>query len=72
METFHIKKGVLQKSIYILPQTPISEPVTVTLLPLGGGFLAIKCYSTTGQRASIYENADCVRYVYLVGDIPPV
>ena len=72
METFHIKKGVLQKSIRTIPQTPINEPVTVTLLPLGGGSLAIKCYSTTGQRASIYENADCVQYVYLVGDIPPV
>ncbi len=72
LETFHIKKGVLQKSIRTIPQTPINEPVTVTLLLLGGGSLAIKCYSTTGQRASIYENADCVQYIYLVGDVPPV
>jgi hypothetical protein len=72
LKTFHIKKGILQKSIRSFPQTPINELVTVTLLPLGGGSLAIKCYSTTDQRASIYKNADCVQYVCLVGDITPV
>jgi len=72
METFNIKKGSLQKTTKSVSSTPISEPVTVTIQTLGGGSLTIKCYSTTGQRASIYDGADSVQYLYLVGDTAPV
>jgi hypothetical protein len=71
METFNIKKGVLRKSTRTIPQTPISEPITVTIQPIGGGSISIKCYSSTGQRASIYKNADSVQYLYQVGTTPP-
>ena len=72
LETFNIKKGALQKSSRTIPQKPISEQVTVTLQPIGGGSVNIKCYSTTGARPAIYEDADCVQYVYQVGNTPPV
>ena len=71
METFNIKKGVLRKSTRTIPQTPISEPITVTIQPIGGGSVSIKCYSSTGQRASIFKNADSVQYLYLVETTPP-
>ena len=71
METFNIKKGSLQKTTKSVSSTPISEPVTVTIQPIGGGSLTVKCYSTTGQRASIYDGADSVQYLYLVGDTAP-
>ncbi len=71
METFNIKKGVLSKSTRTIPQTPISEPITVIIQPIGGGSISIKCYSSTGQRASIYKNADSVQYLYQVGTTPP-
>ena len=72
METFNIKKGVLQKTSRLSSNTPIAEAVTVTIQLLGGGMVTIKCYSTTGQRASIYNNADSVEYLYQVGTTPPV
>jgi len=71
METFNIKKGALQKTSKSVSSTPISEPVTVTIQPIGGGSMTVKCYSTTGQRASIYDGADSVQYIYQVGDISP-
>lgn len=71
METFNIKKGVLQKQTRSSSNTPITEPVTVTIQPVGGGMVTIKCYSTTGQRASIYSEADSVQYLYQVGDTAP-
>ena len=69
---FNINGGVLPKTTRSVPTTPITEPVTVTFQPLGGGSITIKCYSTTGQRASIYNNADSVEYLYQVGTTPPV
>ena len=48
METFNIKKGVLQKTGRGSSTTPITEPVTVTIQPIGGGTVTLKCYSTTG------------------------
>lgn len=72
MEAFNIKKGVLQKTSRGSSTTPIAEPVTVTIQPIGGGTLSLKCYSTTGQRASIYSGADGVQYLFMVGDVPPV
>jgi len=71
METFNIKKGVLQKTTRTIPTTPITDAVTVTLQPLGGGSVSVKCYSITGTRASILEDADSVQYSYLIGLTPP-
>lgn len=71
METFNIKKGALQKSTRSVTTTPVTDQVTVTIQPLGGGTLNIKCYSPTGQRASIHQDADSVQYLYTVGDTPP-
>ncbi len=71
LETFNIKKGSLQKTTRTVSSTPISEPVTVTIQPIGGGSLTVKCYSTTGQRAAIYDGADSVQYTYQVGDTAP-
>ncbi len=71
METFNIKKGSLQKTTKSFSSTPISEPVTVTIQPLGGGSLTVKCYSSTGQRAAIYDGADSVQYLYQIGDTAP-
>lgn len=70
METFNIKKGVLQKTTRSFSNTPISETPIVAVQPLGGGSLAIKCHSST-SRASILDGADSVQYVFLVGDTPP-
>jgi hypothetical protein len=68
---FNINKGLILKSTRSVPTTAISEPVTVTFQALGGGTIATKCYSTTGQRASIYGDADCVQYLYQVGTTAP-
>ena len=71
METFNIKKRVLQKSTRTIPTTPIVDSVSITLIPIGGGSILLKCYRSTGQRAAICEEADCVQYLYQVGDTPP-
>ena len=71
LETFNIRKGALEKKTRTTPQTPISGPVSPTLIPIGGGTLTVKCYSSTGQRASIFKGADCVQYLYTTGDTPP-
>ncbi|MEI6555786.1 MAG: hypothetical protein WCL70_09370 [Paludibacter sp.] len=69
--TFNIKKGVLQKSPASAGSSPISEQVTATIQSLGGGMMSIKCYSMTGQRAGIMEDADSVQYLYQVGGQAP-
>ena len=68
---FNIYGGVLPKNTRTVPVTPIKEPVTVTFQALGGSAISIKCYSTTGSRAAIYDDADSVQYLYLVGTTPP-
>jgi len=70
METFNIRKGVLQKTTRSVPVTPISEKVAAAIQPLGGGSVAIKCHNST-SRASILDGADSVQFVYQVGDVPP-
>ena len=69
--TFNIKKGILQKSPASAGSSPISEQVTVAIQSLGGGMMSIKCYSPTGQRAGIMEDADSVQYLYQVGGQAP-
>jgi hypothetical protein len=68
---FNIKRGLLQKSPTTAGSSPITDLVTVTIQPKGGGMLTIKCYSVTGQRAGIFEDADSVQYVYQIGDPVP-
>jgi len=70
METFNIKKGVLQKTTRSVPTTPISETVIAAVQPLGGGSVSVKCHNSS-SRASIIEDADSVQYVYQVDDTPP-
>ncbi len=70
-ETFNIKSGMLQKNTHTVHDTPISEQVSVTIQPLGGGMLSVKCYTNTSQRAGVCDEADCVQYTYSVGTTPP-
>jgi hypothetical protein len=70
METFNIKKGVLQKVTRSTSTTPISESVNAAFQSLGGGSFAIKCHNST-SRASIVDGADSVQYAYLIGTTPP-
>jgi len=69
--TFNIKKGLLQNTSRISSSTIIKEQVTVVIQPLGGGIMSVKCYSPTGQRAGIPDDADSVQYLYQVGGQAP-
>lgn len=71
LSLFNIKRGLMQKSTRSVSTTPISEPVMAAMQPIGGGSFAIKCRSASGSRASIIAGADCVQFVYSVGDTPP-
>jgi hypothetical protein len=71
LETFNIKRGILQKSTRSKPTTPITELVVPAIQPIGGGFVSIKCRSHAGNSASIIDGADCVQYNYSVGGTPP-
>jgi len=68
---FRIKKGGTAKKNHTIPQNPITEPVMVSFVPIGGGMMNVKCYGVTSQRAGIFRNADCVQFVYKVGKTPP-
>jgi len=70
LELFDIKRGTLQSN-RSKPSSSITEPVSAILQPLGGGSMNVKCYSPSGQRAGIYEEANSVQYVYAVGNTPP-
>ena len=71
LETFHIKSGPLEKTTHSIPVTPVSELVSPTIQPLGGGLVSVKCYTSTSQRAGICAGADSVQYLYAVGTTPP-
>lgn len=71
METFNIKKGVLQKTTRSVALTPLTNQVAAAIHPLGGGSLMIKCRCLSGERASIDDGANCVQYAYIVGDTAP-
>jgi len=71
LETFNIRKGALQKSGRSIPQKSITDSVSVTLQPIGGGSVSVKCYSPTGARPAILSDADSVQYVYSVGIAAP-
>ncbi|MDR3652299.1 MAG: hypothetical protein P4L34_04930 [Paludibacter sp.] len=71
MGIFRIKQGMGTKRNHTIPQTPISEQVSVTLQPIGGGIMRVKCYGTSSVRAGITRNADSVQFLYRVGKTPP-
>lgn len=71
LETFNIKTGLLQKTTRTISTTPISEIVTATVLPAGGGTVNIKCYTATSGRPGICKEGDCVQYLYSVGNTAP-
>jgi hypothetical protein len=68
---FRIKKGGTAKKNHTIPQNPITEPVSVSFQPIGGGMIRVKCYGTTSQRAGIFRKADSVQFLYTVGKTPP-
>jgi hypothetical protein len=70
-ETFRIKAGILKKSSHTVPSYPITEQIAVRLLPIGGGMITVKCYTTSGRRAALCEGANGVQYRYCVGTEPP-
>ena len=71
METFNIKKGVLQKTTRSVATTPLTNRVAAAIQPLGGGSLNIKCRNLSGERAAIDEGANSVQYAFKVGDAAP-
>jgi hypothetical protein len=71
METFNIKAGVLRKTTKTKMQTPISDVISATVIPIGGGSLEIKCRNMNSNRASIVDGANCVQYAYVIGEKPP-
>lgn len=71
METFNIKKGILQKTGRTIPKIVISEPVSASIQPLGGGAVSIKCHSSKAGRPSVFTGADSVQFAWQVGDTIP-
>jgi len=71
LETFNIKKGVLQKDTRTLSLSAITEPVVASIKPIGGGSFSVKCHHSSSTRASIFDEADSVQYIYFVGTEPP-
>jgi len=72
LSTFNIKAGPTAKSGRSTPQSSITELVTTNITQIGGGVMSIKCYGNSSQRAGIIEGADCVQYLYTVGNVAPV
>ncbi len=72
METFNIKKGVLQKTTRSVATTPLTNRVAAAIHPLGGGSVTIKCRNLSSERAGIDEGANCVQYAFKVGETAPV
>jgi len=71
METFNIKRGILQKTMRTIPQTGITETVLAYIQTIGGGSFTIKCHSSKTGRAAIFTGANCVQFSYQVGGTAP-
>lgn len=50
----------------------IQDVVEPTIEPIRGGVIAIKCYGSDSSRPSIYGDANCVQYSYIVGSEAPL
>jgi len=73
METFHIKKGVLQDVTRTTHHTSISDVVVVSLQPIGGSIIVTKCRTShDSKRPSIPDGADSVQYAWQLGGTAPV
>lgn len=71
METFHIKKGVLQATKALGKHTVISDAVVVALQPIGGGNISVKCRTGhDSKRPSIAAGSNSVQYAYQVAVLP--
>jgi len=72
LETFHIKKGVLQDNTRTQRRAEIAESLVVGLQVLGGGDISVKCRTShDSKRSSLADGADCVQYAYQVGGTAP-
>jgi len=73
METFNIKKGVLQDSTHTQRRSMVDESLVVSLQPVGGGDINVKCRTAhDAKRPSIPDGADSVQFAYQVGGSAPV
>lgn len=73
METFNIKKGVLQSDTRTVRRTASSELVMAGLKCIGGGSISIKCHSTHDSgRPSVPAGSNCVQYAYQIGGETPI
>lgn len=70
LEVFNIKKGILRTKTHTIRQTPISEGISVTITPLGGSQIGVKCRMNSNGRAAMHENADIIEYVYSIDKMP--
>lgn len=71
LETFNIKSGPLKKMTKTIQKTAIQETVVVSIVPIGGGTVSIKCRSVSGNRAGIIDGADSVQFCYSMGPTAP-
>lgn len=71
METFNIRSGALRRKARSIISKSITEAVSAVVEAVGGGMVAVKCYSTESARPSIFSGGDCVQFAYTVGGTPP-
>lgn len=72
METFHIKKGLLQDNTHTVGHTPLKDEVFAIIISIGGGEMEIKCRTANdSSKPSKPKGMDCVQYVYQIGGTPP-
>lgn len=50
----------------------ISAAVQPIIQPIGGGTVSIKCYSDESARPSVYSQANCVQFAFIVGNTAPL
>lgn len=70
LDVFNIKDSYLRPKTRSVSHTNISDAITATLTPLGGGQVAVKCRSVATGKATICEGADVVQYCYVIGTAP--
>lgn len=71
LDIFNIKKKALNQSLRSNVNTAIIENVSPVLSAVGGGMIAVKCFTPDSKRASILKGADSVQYTYSIGETPP-
>jgi hypothetical protein len=72
LETFHIKKGVLQDNTHTQRHAEVADALVVDLQSVGGGDIAVKCRTShDSKRSSIADGADCVQYAFQIGGTAP-